>query len=564
LTACNGEHNGPPTANALALTATEDQPVSGQLTGRDPEGEPLSFEVVSAQHGTVAALSSDGAFVFEPVPDFFGKASFVFSAIDHRGQRAKATVTILVENVNDPPRLRAVPALTNSPETEVLEYQLTVIDPDPDEHSFSIVADDPWIVDASVDARQGKMLLKALRLGTTHVEVAVADAEYVDRTVFTFSADEVTKGRVLRYAEATTGAVVLRNKTNEPVDFLLEHNGFPVFEDVESMAAYVEAMPSQFSGEDFARKLWRFLRDSVYHDVPLNNNRVLYDPWVTVNSLGWGFCGHVAGAYVLIARAAGHEARVWALDGHVVPEINVDGQWQMYDPDLAVYYKTADNRIAGVEELAANPTLITAPIDPIFAGSGYQYAYRQTIADIYSSTHNNVPNATVFFPSHDTPSARIVLAPGATLTYPGQWTEPPTGVDGTTPYDVRAYRQALIEVGAGWTGEIQLPWMPWEISGTGQVGIDNDIFSVGSPELAQRLRESQLPVTSIHVYSNNEIRVVMFVNVVRFAIEARTTVALRGLDVWGIDVSASALDELVGSGAPIHDWLLKPLPTTLR
>jgi hypothetical protein len=236
----------------------------------------------------------------------------------------------------------------------------------------------------------------------------------------------------------------------------------------------------------------------------------------------------------------------------------------MYDPDLAVYYKTADNRIAGVEELAANPTLITAPIDPIFAGSGYQYAYRQTIADIYSSTHNNVPNATVFFPSHDTPSARIVLAPGATLTYPGQWTEPPTGVDGTTPYDVRAYRQALIEVGAGWTGEIQLPWMPWEISGTGQVGIDNDIFSVGSPELAQRLRESQLPVTSIHVYSNNEIRVVMFVNVVRFAIEARTTVALRGLDVWGIDVSASALDELVGSGAPIHDWLLKPLPTTLR
>jgi hypothetical protein len=562
LTACKGENNAAPRADDAEFIAREDELVNGQHAGSDPEGRPLTFRVVSAQRGRVTSLSSDGAFTFEPEADFYGAASFVFSVNDDHGQIARATVSILLENVNDPPQLVSVPNLTNSPETQVLRYQLTVVDPDPDsdELSFSISAQNPSIVEASVDPSQGQISLRALRVGTTTVEVSVADTEYTSTRKFTFSAEEVTKGRVLRHAEATTGAVVLRNEADQPVDFVLEHNGFPVFENVESVAEYVRAMPPAFDGEPFERKLWRFLRDSVYHDVPLNNERVHYDPWVTLNSLGWGFCSHVAGAYVLIAQAAGYEARVWGLDGHVVPEIRVDGQWRMYDPDLAVYYKTADGRIAGVEELAASPTLITAPIDPIFVGSWWQFPYSQTLAGWYSSTADNYNAVNVFLPAHQTPSARIVLPPGATLTYPGRWTDAPTGVDGTTPYDVRAYRQALLQVQPGWTGELRLPWMAWEIAGAGQVGIDDEVFAVGSPELTERLRSTQVPITSLRIYSSSELRIVLFVNVVRFDIRPRTIIEIRGLDVWGIDVKATTLERNVGGGAPLDDSLLKPLP----
>jgi len=562
LSACKGEQNAPPVADAADFTSLEDQPLTGQLTGSDPEGEALTFALVSANRGRVTSLSSDGVFNFEPEADFYGTASFVFSVKDDQGLVAHATVSIAIENVNDPPRLSAIPDLTNSPETEVLQYQLTVVDPDPDEHSFSIAAADPAIVQASIDEQQGSALLKALRLGSTNIEVTVSDGEYSDTTEFSFSAEEPTKGRVLRYADTATGAVGLRNTTDHPIDFVLEHNGFPVFEDVESMAAYVRAMPREFEGEPFERKLWRFLRDSVYHDVPLNANRVHYDPWVTLNSLGWGFCGHVAGAYVVIAEAAGYEARVWGLDGHVVPEIKIDGQWSMYDPDIAVYYKTADGRIAGVEELAANPTLITAPIDPIFAGSWYQWPYSRTLADWYSTTSNNYNAFNVFLPAHETPSARIVLPPGATLTYPGRWTEAPIGADGIIPYDVRAYRQALIEIGPGWTGEIRLPWMAWEVTGAGQIGIDNEVFTVGSPELTERLRTTQLPITSMQIYASSDLRIIMFVNAVRFDIQPRTTVRIRGLDVWGIDVSGTSVDQDFGGGVSIDDSLMKPLPTT--
>jgi hypothetical protein len=536
----------------------------GQLSGSDPEGQPITFRVTSERHGHVTSLTSDGLFTFEPEADFYGTANFEFAVTDNQGSVAKAMVSIAVENVNDPPRLVPVPDLTNSPETEILEYQLTVIDPDADEHIFSISQYDPRIVEASVDAQTGRVLFKALQIGITDVEVSVTDAEYTDTAEFVFSAEDANKGRVLRYAELAAGAVVLRNQTDRSVDFVLEHNGFPVFEDVTSMAEYVKAMPNEFDDEDFGRKLWRFLRDSVYHDVPFNAKRVLYDPWITLNSLGWALCGHIAGSFVIIAEAAGYEARVWGLNGHVVPEIKVDGEWRMYDPDLAVYYKTADGRIAGVEELAATPTLITDPIDPIFTGSWYQFPYSEMIAGFYSTTFNNYDGVDTFLPAHETPSARIVLPPHATLTYPGHWTDTPTGYDGTVPYGIRAFRQALIELAAGWTGDIQLPWMAWEMSGEGQVAIDEDIFAVGSPELTQRLRDTDLPVTSMQIYSNSGIRIVLFINAVRFEIRPQTIVNIRGLNVWGIDLGATSLTATAAGGAPLESWLRKPLPTASR
>jgi hypothetical protein len=394
--------------------------------------------------------------------------------------------------------------------------------------------------------------------------VVAADAELSDQAAFTFTAGDVTKTRSFGYTDPATGAVVLENTTARTIDFVLEHNDFPVFENVENIVDYVRDLPSEYAGEEFPRKLWRFVRDSVYHDVPLNDKRWYYDPWATLNSLGWGFCGHVAGVFVLIAREAGYEARVWGLDGHVVPEIRVDGQWRMYDPDLAVYYKTPDGRIAGVEDLAANPALITDPTDPIFAGSWYQPPYSQLIADIYSSTANNYNAEHVFLPAHDTPSSRVFLPPRSKLTYPGHWTEAPIGFDGTIPYVVRRYQQGLLEIEDGWTGEVRLPWMAWEITGFGQVGIDGSLFAVGSPELTARLRDTNLPVTSLQVYGNSGIRIVFFVNAVRFDIRPQTRVDVQGLNVWAINLATAELPPSVAAGEPIDTWLTKPLPTTLE
>jgi hypothetical protein len=236
----------------------------------------------------------------------------------------------------------------------------------------------------------------------------------------------------------------------------------------------------------------------------------------------------------------------------------------MYDPDLAVYYRTQDGRVAGVEELGATPALIAEPFEPIFGDSSYEYPYSQFIADFYSSTDNNFDGGQVFLPDHQTPSARIVLPPGARLTYPGRWTEPPMGYDGVLPYQVKHYHQAMLELDDGWTGEVALPWMVWALFGAGEVGIEGSAFEIGSPELTERLRNADAPVTSLNVYTGSGIQIVFFINAVRFNIRPETQVSVRGLDVWAIAVRDVLLSPEVAAGASLDASLKKPLPTTIR
>jgi hypothetical protein len=164
------------------------------------------------------------------------------------------------------------------------------------------------------------------------------------------------------------------------------------------------------------------MRDNAYHNVPLNADRWLNDPWAVVNSLGWGLCNHVSAAYVRIARAAGYEARIWGLTGHVVPEIKVDNDWQMFDPDLAVYYFDRNQKLAGVTQLTEDPGLIAAPVNAVFAASDYNWPYSSAVAEIYGSTDDNYIADDVFIPESPARYQPLVLPPGARFTYPGRWT----------------------------------------------------------------------------------------------------------------------------------------------
>jgi hypothetical protein len=150
--------------------------------------------------------------------------------------------------------------------------------------------------------------------------------------------------------------VSLQNTLPRSVSFTLTYNGNKAFTSTADAADHIRSMPEQFASEPFERKLWRYVRDNTYHEVPINRSLSWHSYWPTLNSLSFGLCSHAAAVFTEVARAAGYEARIWGLSGHVVPEIRVDGRWQMYDPDLAIYYLTRDGRVAGVEELANDPS----------------------------------------------------------------------------------------------------------------------------------------------------------------------------------------------------------------
>lgn len=554
------DENAPPEAFSASFSTLEEVVLTGRLRGSDPEGDPLTYYVGTSDNGHIGIDPKTGDFLFEPHIDFYGTASFSFLVSDGKSISSPATILVTVENVNDRPTLAPIPRLQNSPDVEIVDYFVNVFDPDPEGPHLSVTVADPSVAEASVDQSDGRLSLRALRLGTTPVTIVAADAESHDTVTFDFAVDEVTKTRIVPVIDPENGAIVLTNTADRTVNFNLTHNGFPTFEGLDGVVAHVQSMLEEFIDEPFERKLWRFVRNSIYHELPLTTKRWLYDPWVTLNSLGWGLCGHAASTYVEIARAAGYEARVWALEGHVVPEIRVNGEWQMYDPDIAVYYWTEDDRIASVDDLAANPTLITNPVNPLFDTSRWQLAYTHLVADIYSSTDDNVNGEHLFVAPEQTPSSRVFLPGGSRLTYPGRWTEAPTIQVPPDSYEAPHFRQALLELPAGWTGTVTLPWMAWEVLGVGAVGIDGITYTVGSPELRSRLRDTTQPITSLDVYTSDSVAVVFFVNAVRYDITWENRIDVSGFDVWAIDASPVTPPPEQGAGA-FPAGLAKPLPT---
>jgi hypothetical protein len=562
LAGCGDESASPVQALPQSLAMMEEATLTGRLSSNGAPPRLSQFRIVrSPVFGQLSHDPRSGEFVYVPNKDYFGVDRFSFVAGDPSRPSQPAEVTIAVHNVNDAPVLAAVPDLHNSAETLEVRHVLGVTDVDGETPSLSISVVDPSVADVRLDADQRTLIFVPRREGITDVTVQAADAVTASSDAFKFIVTEVRKELAVDVDDASLGAIRLSNSSERTVGFLLEHNGFPTFRDINAIVRFVMDSPAEYPGEGFERKLWRFVREQVLHDVPLSAREWLYDPWVTVSSLGWGFCGHVSGSYVEIARAAGLEARVWGLDGHVVPEVLVGQRWVMFDPDLAVYYRDRDGAIVGVEDLVADLTLMTDPAEPIFDRSVYDVPYSERIANIYRSTENNRVTET-FTAQAPTPAGRVVLPPGASLTYPGRWTEAPVGVDGEVEFTVRNYRQALLELPAGWSGTLTLPWMLWDTAGSGTVDIDGVAFAAGSPELRERIRQTDAAITELTLSGSGPVSVVFFINAVRYDIRRRNEIVLEGVDVWAIEARGIELDPALAAGAAVAAAYRKPLPVT--
>jgi hypothetical protein len=178
--------------------------------------------------------------------------------------------------------------------------------------------------------------------------------------------------------------IALVNTGQLTVSFRMNLNA-KLFSSLAGLQDEIRRMPDEYPGEPFHRKAWRFIRDNRYHWDPLTGESWGHDPLLYFNSIGFGYCDDASSLYYGILTAAGYTARVWTLGGHVVPEVFI-GRWEMYDPDLQVYYNTAWGGVAGIEELQSDPWLITEPFAPV---STDPYVYSEGVAALYSSRGDN-------------------------------------------------------------------------------------------------------------------------------------------------------------------------------
>ncbi len=125
-----------PTANPQSVTTNEDTAKAITLTGSDPNGDALTFIVVtSPTHGTLTGTAPN--LTYTPTANYNGPDSFTFKANDGTNDSNIATVSITVTAINDPPTANAQSVTTNEDTAKAIT--LTGSDPDGDTLTFRVV-----------------------------------------------------------------------------------------------------------------------------------------------------------------------------------------------------------------------------------------------------------------------------------------------------------------------------------------------------------------------------------------------------------------------------------------
>jgi len=144
-------YNRPPEAFNQHLETEANISLEIELTGEDPDGDDLTFQIVRApEHGT---LEGEPPFVqYIPETDFVGTASFNFLVDDGYLQSNPATVIIDVIRTNLPPEIISEPP-TTAEVGEHYEYLVDAIDPDGDILEYSLLTAHPTLEIGSADGR---------------------------------------------------------------------------------------------------------------------------------------------------------------------------------------------------------------------------------------------------------------------------------------------------------------------------------------------------------------------------------------------------------------------------
>ncbi len=130
-----GEVNQPPVAEDIEAATVRNEPVEITLLGFDPDGDTITFEIVSEPSNGSVSLNND-VVTYTPTTGFVGTDTFTYLVNDGELDSEIATVTVEVAFANNPPVASNVTATT--PMSTPVEITLQGSDPDGDPITYII------------------------------------------------------------------------------------------------------------------------------------------------------------------------------------------------------------------------------------------------------------------------------------------------------------------------------------------------------------------------------------------------------------------------------------------
>jgi choice-of-anchor A domain-containing protein len=183
-------YNRPPIAFDQHLETETNTPIDIELSGEDPDGDELTFEIVT-QPANGQLVGEPPQVQYIPNPDFSGTDSFEFSALDGFLTSQPATITIDVIRSNLPPEIISTPDASVDAD-QVFGYLVEAIDPDGDQLVYSL---DEYFPDTNINSDSGWMTWLPAEHLIQGVSAANTQCRLPTDPTFSFDVDPVMKWR---------------------------------------------------------------------------------------------------------------------------------------------------------------------------------------------------------------------------------------------------------------------------------------------------------------------------------------------------------------------------------
>jgi hypothetical protein len=347
--------------------------------------------------------------------------------------------------------------------------------------------------------------------------------------------------------QVVSGQTLWTNNASPPLRFVnhsdqnrsirIEINGVAL-DSLDGLVSEVLALPAERGDEPLHRRAWRYVVRRSGHSWPITEGNFQHQPELFLRSVGRGFCDDVAQALALMWQVMGYEARVVWLSGHVVPEVLVDGRWELYDPDYRVYYLDRQGQVASVDDIENDETLMTSPL--LRMAGAANGAYGDSLADIYSSVHDNNVSEPKTYATSAPFGPTLDLPAGATLELRGAGAIAVQTIDAGTAIEVASLE---LKLPPGFKGTVRLPYVLTDITGDGRlvwIGVITDVPPLGlATSIANRNQnQPSVGITSVDVQQVGPrgLTLTMMVNP-SLATQGTLLASLNGPNVDGIEVS---------------------------